>query len=139
MTPSRPRVLVVGGGFAGFHALHKLEKLPPDAAELVLVNPTASLLPSPLLPDVPAGLLEPRHVAVSLRQRLPRTRLVLGRATDVDVAGRTVRVDLLGDGGSVSRTISLDWDRLVLSPGSVTRQFDIPGVAERAHGVKTLI
>jgi NADH:ubiquinone reductase (H+-translocating) len=140
MTSSRPRVVVVGGGFAGFHALRKLEKLlPPAAAELVLVNPSDYLLYSPLLPDVTAGLLEPRHIAVSLRQRLPRTRLVLGRATDVDVAGHTVRVDLLDDGGQVTGTTQLDWDRLVLVPGSVTRQFDIPGVAERAHGVKTLV
>lgn len=140
MTGRPPRVVVVGGGFAGFHALLALEKrLPADAAELVLVNPTDYMLYSPLLPDVTAGLLEPRHIAVSLRQRLPRTRLVLGRATDLDVAGRTVRVDLLEDGAVVSRTTSLDWDRLVLVPGSVTRQFDIPGVAERAHGVKTLV
>lgn len=140
MTSRPPRVVVVGGGFAGFHALRALEKrLPPDAAELVLVNPTDYLLYSPLLPDVAAGLLEPRHIAVSLRQRLPRTRLVLGRATGLDVPGRTVRVDLLEDGGTVSRTARLDWDRLVLVPGSVTRQFDIPGVAERAHGVKTLV
>ncbi|SDE74360.1 NADH dehydrogenase [Blastococcus fimeti] len=133
-------MVVVGGGFAGFHALRALEKrLPPDAAELVLVNPTDYLLYSPLLPDVTAGLLEPRHIAVSLRQRLPRTRLVLGRATGLDVPGRTLRVDLLEDGGTVSRTTQLDWDRLVLVPGSVTRQFDIPGVAERAHGVKTLV
>lgn len=140
MTGRPPRVVVVGGGFAGFHALQALEKrLPPDAAELVLVNPTDYMLYSPLLPDVTAGLLEPRHIAVSLRQRLPRTRLVLGRATDLDVVARTVRVDLLEDGAVVSRTTSLDWDRLVLVPGSVTRQFDIPGVAERAHGVKTLV
>lgn len=133
-------MVVVGGGFAGFHALHALQKLlPADAAELVLVNPTDYLLYSPLLPDVTAGLLEPRHIAVSFRQRLPRTRLVLGRATDIDVEGRTVRVDLLEDGAQVSRTVHLDWDRLVLVPGSVTRQFDIPGVAERAHGVKTLV
>ncbi|MGY1753662.1 NAD(P)/FAD-dependent oxidoreductase [Blastococcus sp. SYSU D01042] len=140
MTGRPPRVVVVGGGFAGFHALRALEKrLPADAAELVLVNTTDYMLYSPLLPDVTAGLLEPRHIAVSLRQRLPRTRLVLGRATDLDVAGRTVRVDLLEDGAVVSRTTSLEWDRLVLVPGSVTRQFDIPGVAERAHGVKTLV
>lgn len=140
MTSRPPRVVVVGGGFAGFHALLALEKrLPAEAAELVLINPTDYLLYSPLLPDVTAGLLEPRHIAVSLRQRLPRTRLVLGRATDLDVVGRTVRVDLLEDGGQVSRTTQLDWDRLLLVPGSVTRQFDIPGVAERAHGVKTLV
>ncbi|RBY80633.1 NAD(P)/FAD-dependent oxidoreductase [Geodermatophilus sp. TF02-6] len=140
MTQSRPRVVVVGGGFAGFHALRKLERLlPPEAADLVLVNPTDYLLYSPLLPDVTAGLLEPRHVAVSLRYQLPRTELILGRATDVDVSGTTLQVDLLGDGDRVSRTISLDWDRLALVSGSVTRQFDIPGVAERAHGVKTLI
>jgi NADH:ubiquinone reductase (H+-translocating) len=140
MTRRPPRVVVVGGGFAGFHALRALEKrLPAEAAELVLVNPTDYLLYSPLLPDVTAGLLEPRHIAVSLRQALPRTRLVLGRATDVDVAGRSVRVDLLEDGAVVSRTTDLEWDRLVLVPGSITRQFDIPGVAERAHGVKTLV
>jgi NADH dehydrogenase len=133
-------VVVVGGGFAGFHALRKLEKLlPADAAELILVNPTDYLLYSPLLPDVTAGLLEPRHVAVSLRQRLSRTRLVLGRGTDIDVAGRTLKVGLVGDGGQTTRTIDMDWDRLALVAGSITRQFDIPGVAERAHGVKTLI
>lgn len=137
---TRSRIVVVGGGFAGFHALRRLEKrLPPEAAELVLVNPTDYLLYSPLLPDVTAGVLEPRDIAVSLRQRLPRTRLVLGGATDVDVPARTLRVDLLGDGDRISRRISLDWDRLVVVCGSVTRQFDIPGVAERAHGVKTLL
>ncbi len=140
MTSSRPRVVVVGGGFAGFHTLLRLEKLlPASAAELVLVNPTDYLLYSPLLPDVTAGVLEPRHIAVSLRQRLRRTHLVLGRGTDVDVAGRTVTVDMLDDSRQVIRSEQLDWDHLVLVPGSVTRQFDIPGVAERAHGVKTLL
>jgi NADH dehydrogenase len=135
----RKQVVVVGGGFAGLYATRKLERQLPRDVEIVMVSPTDYLLYSPLLPDLTAGLLEPRHIAVSLRQRLPRTHLVLGRATDVDVRARTVRVDLIGDGGQITRTISQDWDRLVLVPGSVTRQFDIPGVAERAHGVKTII
>lgn len=29
------------------------------------------------------------------------------------------------------------WDRVVLTPGSVTRLFDIPGLAEHARGLKT--
>ena len=39
-TPSgRPRVLVVGSGFAGFHCMRRLEKhLPPDAADLLLAS-----------------------------------------------------------------------------------------------------
>jgi NADH dehydrogenase len=140
MTPSRPRVLVVGGGFAGFHALRRLEKLlPPDAAELALVNPTDYLLYSPAAAGRhrrPAGAAARRRLAAPAPAAHPAGprpghRRRRGRGDG--------GVDLLGDGGSVSRTISLDWDRLVLVPGSVTRQFDIPGVAERAHGVKTLI
>jgi NADH dehydrogenase len=51
----RPRVLVVGGGFAGFYALKRLErKLPADTAELMLVSATDYLLYTPLLPEVAA-------------------------------------------------------------------------------------
>ncbi|MGY1607858.1 NAD(P)/FAD-dependent oxidoreductase [Geodermatophilus sp. SYSU D00700] len=130
----RPRVVVVGGGFAGFHALRYLQRhLPPDAAELVLVSPNDYLLYSPLLPEVATGVVEARHIAVSLRRTLPRVRLVLGRVSDVDLTGRTVtvaRADLVQ---------TLAWDQLVLAPGSITRQFDIPGVPEHARGLKTLV
>lgn len=138
MSAARPCVLVVGGGFAGFHALRGLQRrLPRDAAELVLVTPTDYFLYTPLLPDVTAGILEARHVAISLRQALPRTRLVLGHVTDIDVTGRTATVGEVDD-GRITATNTVSWDRLVLAPGSVTRQFDTPGVHEHAHGVKTL-
>ncbi|MEQ3550214.1 NAD(P)/FAD-dependent oxidoreductase [Pseudonocardia nematodicida] len=124
------RVLVVGAGFAGLYAARGLERLlPGDTAELTLVSPRNYFLYSPLLPDVTAGIVEPRHIAVPLHQVLRRTRIVIGRVTTVDVAARTLQVDT-GE--------TLGWDRLVLTPGSVTRQFDVPGVPERAHGVKTL-
>jgi NADH:ubiquinone reductase (H+-translocating) len=52
---ARPRVLVIGTGFAGFHCLRKLErKLPEDAAELVAINPADYMLYIPLLPRSPA-------------------------------------------------------------------------------------
>ncbi len=129
-----PRVVVVGGGFVGFHTLRHLQRrLPRDAAELVLVNPFDYLLYSPLLPEVATGVVEARHIAVSLRRTLPRVRLVLGRASAVDLAGRTVTVTRAGT------TERLDWDHLVMAPGSITRQFDIPGVPEHARGLKTLV
>ena len=128
----------MGGGFAGLYALKRLERvLPPDAAELVLVNPTDHLVYSPLLPDVTASVLEARHVAVSLRQALPRTRLVLGHALAADRRACTITV-ASGERGEQERTLELPWDRLLLAPGSVTRRFPVAGVDEAAHGVKTL-
>jgi NADH dehydrogenase len=134
-----PRVVVVGGGFAGFYALRHLQrKLTAEQAELVLVNPTDYLLYSPLLPEVATGVVEARHIAVSLRRALPRVRLVLGHATAVDLAGRTVTVRSVPASGPAELHLE-PFDRLVLATGSVTRQFDIPGVAEHARGLKTLV
>jgi NADH dehydrogenase len=140
LAAQRPaRIVVVGGGFAGFYALRYLQRhLAPEQAELVLVNPTDYLLYSPLLPEVATGVLEARHIAVSLRRALPRVRLVLGHVSSVDLAARTVAVTSVPASGP-TEVHQEPWDRLVLAPGSVTRQFDIPGVAEHARGLKTLV
>lgn len=128
------RVLVIGTGFAGFHCLRTLQRrLPAEAAELVAVNPTDYMLYVPLLPEVAGGVLDPRDVAVPLRSQLPRTRLVLGAASRVDVEARTCElVDVEG------RERTLDWDRLVLACGAVTRLLSVPGVAEHARGFKNV-
>jgi NADH:ubiquinone reductase (H+-translocating) len=134
-TPSRPpTVLVVGSGFAGFHCMRRLEKhLPPDAAELLLASSADYLLYSPLLPNVAAGVVEPRHIAVGLHAALDRARVLLGHVVAVDVQGHTATLRRM-DGSEHE----LAWDRLVLAPGGVTRTFNIPGVAEHALGLKTL-
>jgi len=133
----RARVVVVGGGFAGLYAAKKLERLlPAGAAEIVMISPTDHLTYSPLLPDVTASVLEPRHVAVSLRQALPKSRLIVGHTTSVDLEAKTVTVDITrGDAGE---TQVVSYDKLLLAPGSVSRRFPIPGVAEHARGVKTI-
>src|SRR3954462_248513 len=108
---ARPQVIVVGGGFAGFHALRHLHKhLPASAADLVLVNPTDYLLYSPLLPEVATGVVEARHIAVSLRRILPRGRLVRGRVDAVDLPGRTVTVAPADHRRAEPDRLS--WDRL---------------------------
>lgn len=43
-----------------------------------MVNPTDYFLYVPLLPEVAAGRLEPRRIAVSVPERLPDVRLILG-------------------------------------------------------------
>jgi NADH:quinone reductase (non-electrogenic) len=135
----RPQVVVVGGGFAGFYALRRLQRLlPAEAADLVLINPTDYLLYSPLLPEVATGVVEARHVAVSLRRALPRVRLVLGRVERIDLAARALTV-VQGSRDGAATTSTVSWDRLGVTPGSVTREFPIPGVAEHGRGLKTLV
>ena len=89
----RPRVVVVGSGFAGFTCARELErKLRPEVAELVLASPRDYLLYSPLLPEVATGLIDPRHIAVPLHGVLKRTRIILGDTTGVDLDARTCTV-----------------------------------------------
>jgi NADH dehydrogenase len=126
-------VLVVGAGFTGFHCARALAKQ-HDCA-VTLVNPEDYSLYTPLLPDVAGGLLDPRHIAVPLAQTLPGVRVVRGMVDSVDLAARTATVHLAGRDGDVE---AFGWDRLVIAAGSVTKLFDIPGLATRARGLKTL-
>ncbi|GAB3977983.1 hypothetical protein GCM10027615_51230 [Plantactinospora veratri] len=60
-----PRVVIVGAGFAGYHAAKSLSRIANGRAEVVLLNPTDFFLYLPLLPEVAAGILEPSRVSVS--------------------------------------------------------------------------
>ncbi|MCA1219301.1 NAD(P)/FAD-dependent oxidoreductase [Streptomyces sp. 8L] len=130
---SRQRIVIVGAGFAGYETARTLTQRMGDRAEIVLLNPTDYFLYLPLLPQVAAGILEPRRVSVSLPGTLPRVRLVLGTADGVDLDAR--RVAYTGPEGD---TGTLSYDRLVLTVGSVNKLLPIPGVAEYAHGFRGL-
>ena len=93
------RVVVVGGGYAGFYTAWQLEKrLRPDEAEVVVVDPRPYMTYQPFLPEVAAGSVEARHAAVSLRRHLRRTTLVPGTVTGSTTRTRQVEVGLAGRG-----------------------------------------
>ncbi len=130
---SRPRIVIVGAGFAGYRTARELSRMSRGKADITLLNPTDYFLYLPLLPQVAAGILEPRRVTVSLSGTLPRVRLVLGEADGIDLDGQTVHyTDPEGGEGT------LPYDRLVLAVGSVNKLLPIPGVAEHAHGFRGL-
>ncbi|WP_394361777.1 NAD(P)/FAD-dependent oxidoreductase [Amycolatopsis sp. SB7-3] len=127
------RVVIIGGGFAGYNAAKTLLKSVGDDTEIVVLNPTDYFLYLPLLPEVAAGILEPRRISVSIPGTLRGVRLVLGTATSVDFDGRTVAYTDPED-----REHHLGYDRLVLAAGSVNKLLPIPGVPEYAHGFRGL-
>ncbi|MEU8418105.1 NAD(P)/FAD-dependent oxidoreductase [Amycolatopsis japonica] len=127
------RVVIIGGGFAGYNAAKTLLKSVGEDTEIVVLNPTDYFLYLPLLPEVAAGILEPRRISVSIPGTLRGVRLVLGTATSVDFDGRTVAYTDPED-----REHHLGYDRLVLAAGSVNKLLPIPGVPEYAHGFRGL-
>ncbi|MFF5476528.1 FAD-dependent oxidoreductase [Streptomyces sp. NPDC012935] len=130
---SRPRIVIVGAGFAGYRAARTLSRITRRHADITLLNPTDYFLYLPLLPQVAAGILEPRRVTVSLSGTLRHVRLVLGEADAIDLDGHTVQYT--GPEGDVG---TLSYDRLILAAGSVNKLLPIPGVAEHAHGFRGL-
>ncbi|MEU6280284.1 FAD-dependent oxidoreductase [Streptomyces sp. NPDC047028] len=130
---SRPSIVIVGAGFAGYRAARTLARLTRNRADITLLNPTDYFLYLPLLPQVSAGILDARRVTVSLPGTLRGVRLALGEADHVDLDERTVHY---ADPEGGVRTLS--YDRLVLAVGSVNKLLPIPGVAEHAHGFRGL-
>lgn len=131
----RRTVVVVGSGFAGFFCARRLSRLmrKKDApVDVILISPIDYMLYTPLLPDVAGGVVDARFVTVPLAGSLDDVRTVRGNVGAVDLDHRTVTVT-----DPEHRTHTVSWDRLVLTPGSVTRLFDIPGLAEHARGLKS--
>ncbi|EWM11929.1 NAD(P)/FAD-dependent oxidoreductase [Kutzneria sp. 744] len=126
------RILIVGGGYAGFYAARGLEKrLRAGEASVTVVDPRPYLTYQPFLPEVLAGSIEARHAAVSMRGHLRRTKVIAGRVRLIDHARRTAVVQP-PDGAE----FSVDYDVIVVTAGAVTRRLPVPGIAEQAIGLK---
>ena len=128
------KILIVGGGYAGFYTAWKLEKhLRRGEAEVTLVDPLSYMTYQPFLPEVAAGSIEERHVVVPFRRHLKRTNVVSAKVIAIDPEAKVATLDAM-EGPSWT----IDYDILVVTAGSVTRTFPIPGVADTAFGMKNI-
>ncbi|MCX4542794.1 NAD(P)/FAD-dependent oxidoreductase [Streptomyces sp. NBC_01565] len=138
-TPPRTRILVVGGGYVGMYtALRLQKKLRAGEAEVTVVTPEPYMTYQPFLPEAAAGSISPRHVVVPLRRVLNKCRIVIGEARTINHAKRTVTVTTLATEEEGAGPTEIEYDELVLAPGSISRTLPIPGLADYAIGFKTV-
>jgi NADH dehydrogenase len=129
MTSERPRVLVLGGGFAGVGATQKLEHAD---AEVVLVDRHDYHTFQPLLYQLASGLLETTAVGHSLRdlvERQENTTVRQATVIAVDLDAREVRFDGIEP---------ITYDYLVFGLGAEVNFFGTEGAAEHAFPMYTL-
>jgi len=129
-----PKILIVGGGYAGFYTAWKLEKhLRKGEAEVVVVDPLPYMAYLPFLPEVASGNIEPRHAVVSHRRHLKKTKVINAKVTNIDHANKTATIS--PEGGE---SWEYAYDQIVVTAGSVSRTFPIPGIADHAIGMKSI-
>ena len=134
VTPRPPRVLIVGGGFAGVGAAQRFERHAsrPGSPDVTLISESNFLLFTPMLAEAASGALEPAHISAPVRAAAGHTRFRQGTVTEVDTDARTVRL-LTGIDEQI-----VGYDQLVLAVGSVPRFLGLPGVEDNAFTLKSL-
>src|SRR5450755_263482 len=128
MNSSRPRLVVLGGGFGGLYCAKALEDANVD---ITIVDRKNHHLFQPLLYQVATAALDASDIATPLRQIFAaqdNVRVLLGEAQSIDTARKTV---VLTDG-------ELAYDALVIATGVTHTYFGHDEWEKLAPGLKTL-
>jgi NADH dehydrogenase len=135
-TPTKTRIVILGGGFAGLHAaMHLDETLARDSGvEITLVNRDNFFLFTPMLHEVAASDLDLTNIVNPVRKLLKRISFFAGEVESIDLGAKKVRVSH----GFDHHHHDLPYDHLVIGLGSITNFFSLPGLEQRALTMKSL-
>src|SRR3954462_12324219 len=128
-----PRVVIVGGGFAGLFAARALRHAP---VTVTLIDRAGHHLFQPLLYQCATGILSEGQIAAPLRDVLKRHRnlqCLLAEGEDIDAEGHRVLAARPGGDG-----IELPYDYLIVAAGVRQSYFGHDEFARWAPGMKTI-
>lgn len=127
-TRKRPRVVIVGAGFAGLWAARTLAR---SGVHVLLLDRNNYHTFQALLYQVAAAELNPSDIAHPLRSILRPVReadFTMAEAQALDLTAQTIH----------TRDDCVSYDYLILALGSQSNFFDVPGAREHAFPLKTL-
>lgn len=130
------RIIIVGGGFGGVYTALELEKrLARDPnVDITLVSHDNFFLFTPMLHEVAASDLDLTTIVSPIRKMLRKVNFVAGEIQSIDLENRTVTVLH----GLDRHEHTHEFDQIVLSLGSTTNFFGLPGLEENAITMKSL-
>jgi NADH:quinone reductase (non-electrogenic) len=124
----RPRVVILGAGFAGLSAAKALRNSPFD---VIVIDRHNYHLFQPLLYQVATAGLSPADIASPIRGILrdqKNTNVILAEVSHVDLERKEVAAEGL----------RIDFDHLIVATGARHAYFDHPDWAAYAPGLKTI-
>jgi NADH dehydrogenase len=128
--------VILGGGFAGATTARQLERLlgRRSDVEITLFDNEKFFTFTPLLPEVPSGSIQAKHIVFPLRALLRRSVVRQAQVLDVDFETNTVTTRHC----PACPAFSVKFDHLVLALGSVANFFNMSGVERHALTMKSL-
>lgn len=124
----KKRIVVIGGGFAGYNFIKNLNH--PDY-HIVLVDRNNYLFFPPLLYQVATGFLEPSNISYPYRKMIRNRRNISFKM------GELIRIE--PDKKRILLTTGeLDYDYLVLATGTESNYFGMANVKNNAIPMKTI-
>jgi len=133
---TKKRILVLGGGFAGVDCTRKLESYfhSDYDIEITLVSDDNFLLFTPMLPQIVAGTVAPRHIVMPLRALCKKARIYESVVRDIDPVQQHVTLE----GTPEKIGVRIHYDYLVIALGSETNFFGLKNVEKHSFTMKTL-
>ena len=128
MSANRPKIIVVGAGFAGLRAVKQLANA--DARVLLIDRHNYHTF-IPLLYQVVTGFIEPELIAYPLRTALrgiDNANFLQADVRQIDLENKTVITDVK----------SLSYDYLVIATGSQTNFLQVSGAPNHTFPLRTL-
>jgi NADH dehydrogenase len=132
----KTRIVILGGGFAGLYAAKYFDKRLARRAdvEVTLISRENFILFTPMLHEVAAGDLSPGDIVNPVRKILRHVKFVEAEVEAIDLFARCVHCRA----GAPRFELNFEFDHLLLTLGSETNFFDLPGVSEWAATMKSL-
>lgn len=125
---AKPRIVVLGGGFAGLETAYSLRAALPDHADITLISDRSAFLFRPHTIYIPFGMDEDKLLVDIVKPALRKgIRFIEARAQDLDPVKQTLHWER---DGKARREL---YDYLVVATGAKPRLDEVPGLIEHGH------